>query len=115
MLTAFVLLMPAAVVMARHKWLFGDKEVRACNPYHMCVRAYVCVSPQLLLRWVKGSWDPTGCMLTVTSSGRCICGGTNADSTPLWQHVAQKMIHRVTVPTEHLHTACCRPAPKVVV
>jgi hypothetical protein len=28
MLAAFVLLMPAAVLMARHKWLFGDAEVR---------------------------------------------------------------------------------------
>lgn len=28
MLAAFVLLMPAAALIARHKWLFGDKEVR---------------------------------------------------------------------------------------
>jgi hypothetical protein len=28
MLAAFVLLMPVAALIARHKWLFGDKEVR---------------------------------------------------------------------------------------
>jgi hypothetical protein len=31
MLVAFVVLMPAAVIMARHKWLYGDKEVRPCT------------------------------------------------------------------------------------
>lgn len=28
MLAAFVLMMPTAVLMARHKWMFGDKQVR---------------------------------------------------------------------------------------
>jgi hypothetical protein len=36
MLAAFVLLMPAAALLARHKWLFGDKKVRPCYTVKVC-------------------------------------------------------------------------------
>lgn len=56
MLTAFVLLMPSAVLMARHKWLFGDRKVWS---WFLVLRSLRCVRypPAILHCCVNGMFS----------------------------------------------------------